>query len=74
MIVSIMGIRHIHSHSLHNEELLLFGAKSITSLIPKVSCLQEALIDKILQLFLVMNHKKARQHLAVGLQQSLSDA
>lgn len=36
MIVDVLSIRNLHRPNSNNEELLTFGAQSITNLIPKI--------------------------------------
>lgn len=74
MIVSVLSIRNIHNPYLYNDELLLFGTKSVTNLIPKVKKgdFKPELLDKIMQLFMVLNLKKAREQLSVGLCKAMS--
>jgi hypothetical protein len=76
MIVSVMSIRNLHSEHMHHDELLLFGAKAIVNLIPKVArgYLTAELLDKVFQLFMLMNMKKARAELAAGLLQVLGSS
>ena len=75
MMVSVMSIRNIHNPYMHHDELLLFGAKSIIQLIPKVAkgTLSEDLLDKVFQLFLIMHMKKARTQLSIGLFEVLGE-
>lgn len=70
MIVQIMAIKNIHKVNQHNSDLLSYGARSITNLIPKVpeGQLSAALLDRILQLFLHILNPRIRQQLALGLQ------
>jgi hypothetical protein len=74
MIVSVIGMKTLHSDSGFNayyEELLHFGCKSLVNLLTKVSYVEEALIDKILQMFLTLKSLRVRQSLALGLQSTL---
>ena len=71
MIVTIMGIKNIHNNFKNNTDLLNFGAKSIINLIPKISDLKIELVDKIMQLFLVVDEVRVRSQIAKGLEENL---
>jgi len=71
MITEVMSIRQIHSFYAHNEELVLFGIKSITGLVRKIKDLSPVLLDRIMQLFLAVNMKKAREQLANGFAEAM---
>lgn len=71
MMVQVMAIRNIHNEYLHQDELILFGAKSIVELIPKVPHLSGATLERVFQLFLLLKLKKARAQLSQGLAQVL---
>jgi hypothetical protein len=66
MIVSVVGMKNLHSDSGFNfyfEELLHFGVKSLVSLLKKVPKVDENLIDKIFQMFLTLKSLRIRQSL-----------
>lgn len=69
MIVEVLAIRNIHNPFLHHDDLLIFAAKSLIQMIPKVKkgSLNLETIDKILQLFMLMNLVKARNIVGNGL-------
>jgi len=72
MIVGVLSIRNIHNQY-NNEELLAFGAQSISNLIPKIKQgeLKASLVDKIMQLFLIVKAVKVRNQLSMGLKTAL---
>ena len=75
MIVSVVGMKNLHSDSGFNsyyEELLHFGVKSLANLMTKVPHFEDALLDKIFQMFLTLKSLRIRQSLAQGLTHTLS--
>jgi hypothetical protein len=66
MIVSVVGMKNLHSDSGFNfyfEELLHFGVKSLVNLMTKLSRVEDNLLDKIFQMFLTLKSLRIRQSL-----------
>jgi hypothetical protein len=75
MIVSVVGMKNLHSDSGFNsyyEELLHFGVKSLANLMTKVPHVEDSLLDKIFQMFLTLKSLRIRQSLAQGLTLTLT--
>jgi hypothetical protein len=72
MIVTIMSIRNIHQTHQNNSELLNFGAKSMIGIIDKVENIKAEMVDRILQLFLIVQEPRVRSQIAKGLEEKLS--
>jgi len=73
MMVSIVSMRSLHAESAHNayyEELLHFGVKSVGGLLAKAPGVDDKLLDRICQLFLLIRPLRVRQGLATSLQAS----
>jgi len=66
-MISIMSIRSIHGVHANNDEIILFGSKSIIQLMNKVNNLNPKLVDKVLQMFMVMKGKRSREEMSNGL-------
>jgi hypothetical protein len=74
VIVQIMSIRQLHSSSKSNDDVLSFGARCISMLIPKVGegALKAEVIDQIMRIFLRVKSPKVRARLSTGLASSLA--
>lgn len=74
VIVEIMSIRRLHSQSKTNDDLLLFGARCVSQLIPKISpgALKKESIDQTMRIFLHIRSPRVRAQLSAGLSASLA--
>ena len=68
VIVQILGIRHLHKSSKTNDDLLQFGVKCVTKLVPKLGKkVEDEIMAEVLQLFMHIQSPRVRATLGKGI-------